>query len=83
MGWTGLLVPEQDGGMGMSLGDMAIVLQEMGSAAHLGPFFACAVSSVLALRECDSGDLRDELLSGIAAKPPIAADATSPDPAYA
>lgn len=67
MGWTGLLVPEQNGGMGMSLGDMAIVLQEMGSAAHLGPFFACAVSSVLVLRECDSGDLRDELLSGIAA----------------
>lgn len=54
MGWTGLLVPEAYGGMGMKLGDMAIILQEMGRSAYQGPFCTTAVASVLAIAESDN-----------------------------
>ncbi|MGH7819645.1 MAG: acyl-CoA dehydrogenase family protein, partial [Candidatus Binatia bacterium] len=38
MGWTGLLVPESFGGLGLGILDMAILLCEFGRAAAPGPF---------------------------------------------
>jgi alkylation response protein AidB-like acyl-CoA dehydrogenase len=40
LGWMGLLVPEKDGGLGLSTMDLALVLEEMGRAAAPGPFLA-------------------------------------------
>src|SRR5262249_50396506 len=38
LGWMGLLVPEADGGLGLSTLDLALVLEELGRAAAPGPF---------------------------------------------
>lgn len=65
MAWQGILVPEDHGGMGLTLAEMSIVLQELGRAAYQGPFFTTAVSSVLAINRCDNEDRKQELLNGI------------------
>ena len=38
-GWTGMLIPEQYGGFGMGMVEMAVTLEEMGRALLPGPFF--------------------------------------------
>ena len=43
MGWTGLLVPEAHGGLGLGMLDMAVVLEEIGRAVVPGPFLFSAV----------------------------------------
>ncbi len=65
MVWQGILVPENYGGMGLTLAEMSTVLQELGRAAYQGPFFTTAVSSVLAINQCDNENRKQELLSGI------------------
>jgi alkylation response protein AidB-like acyl-CoA dehydrogenase len=65
MGWTGILVPEKYGGMGMRLGDMAIVMQEMARTAYQGPFCTAAVSSVLAIAESDNESFKETVFPQI------------------
>ena len=48
-GWTGLLIPEAYGGLGLSMLDMALLLEEMGRAVVPGPFMFSSVLVVLAL----------------------------------
>jgi alkylation response protein AidB-like acyl-CoA dehydrogenase len=38
-GWTGMIIPEQYGGFGMGMVEMAATLEEMGRALLPGPFF--------------------------------------------
>ena len=46
LGWTGLIVPEEFGGLGGSMLDMAVLLEECGYAALPGPLlFSCAVAT--------------------------------------
>jgi alkylation response protein AidB-like acyl-CoA dehydrogenase len=40
VGWPGLLVPEEHGGLGLGLVDMDVVLEEMGRLPFPGPFFS-------------------------------------------
>ncbi len=49
LGWVGLLVPEDLGGQGSGFLEMAVLLEETGSALLPGPFFATAVLGVTAL----------------------------------
>ncbi len=49
MGWTGLLVPEAHGGLGLGMLDMAVVLEEIGRVVVPGPFLFSAVLTTLAL----------------------------------
>ncbi len=46
LGLTGILVPEEHGGLGMGMVDMGVVLEEMGRAVHPGPFLPSAVGAV-------------------------------------
>jgi len=39
-GWTGLLIPEEYGGYGMGMVEMAVVLEEMGRALLPGPYLS-------------------------------------------
>jgi alkylation response protein AidB-like acyl-CoA dehydrogenase len=39
-GWTGIIVPEEHGGMGLGLVEMAVAAEEMGRALLPGPFFS-------------------------------------------
>jgi alkylation response protein AidB-like acyl-CoA dehydrogenase len=46
-GWTGLLIPEEYGGMGAELLDLAVVCEEMGNACLPGAFQATLFSTAL------------------------------------
>ena len=50
LGWTGLLVPESAGGLGLGLVDAVVVQEEMGRALFPGPFFSSAILATLAAR---------------------------------
>ncbi|HXR37382.1 MAG TPA: acyl-CoA dehydrogenase family protein, partial [Candidatus Binataceae bacterium] len=38
LGWTGMIVPEEFGGLGLGMLDLAVLLEECGYAALPGPF---------------------------------------------
>ena len=68
LGVTGLLVPEDHGGAGMGLVDMAVVLEELGRGLYPGPFASSAVGAaslvVLAGSPREHGFLLPGLASG-------------------
>lgn len=64
MGWTGLLIAEEHGGLGLGLVDMAVVMEEMGRLPFPGPFFSSAVFATLAAQRLGSTDLLAALASG-------------------
>ena len=64
LGWPGLLVPESNGGLGLGLVDMAVVLEEMGRLPFPGPFFSSAVFATLAARRLEEPDLLAQLATG-------------------
>src|SRR5581483_2709050 len=49
LGWLGLPFPEEQGGAGLGLVELALVLDEMGRAAYPGPYFATVVLGGLGL----------------------------------
>jgi alkylation response protein AidB-like acyl-CoA dehydrogenase len=66
LGVTGLLVPEQYGGAGMGMVDMAPVLEELGRAVHPGPFLSSAVGAVSAIALAGSAEDHARLLPDLA-----------------
>jgi alkylation response protein AidB-like acyl-CoA dehydrogenase len=67
LGWLGLIYPEPDGGMGLGLVDLTVVLEEMGRAVMPGPFFSTVLLGGLAIREAGSDAQRQAWLPRIAA----------------
>ncbi|HSP09907.1 MAG TPA: acyl-CoA dehydrogenase [Candidatus Dormibacteraeota bacterium] len=65
LGWTGLGIPEQYGGVGSFL-DLVVVLEEAGRALLPGPFFATMGLAVPALIEAGSEAQKKEGLGAIA-----------------
>lgn len=66
LGSTGLLVPPEYGGAGMTMVEAGIVAEELGAALHPGPWLSSAVAAVRALTRLVSNDRAAELLTGIA-----------------
>ena len=66
LGWLGLPFPEQYGGAGLGLVELAIVLEEMGRAAYPGPFFASVVLGGLTILFGGSDAQKEKWLSAIA-----------------
>ena len=66
LGWLGVLVPEEYGGMGLKLADMAIVAQGLARALVPEPLTATAVMAARVLADSGNGALKDKLLSGLA-----------------
>ena len=64
MGWPGLLVPEEHGGIGLGLVDMVVVMEEMGRLPLPGPFFSSSVLATLAARRLGADELLAPLASG-------------------
>ncbi len=64
LGWVGLLVPEAQGGAGMGLLEMMVVLEEMGRLPLPGPFYSSAVQATLAARALGLDDRLGSLASG-------------------
>ncbi len=71
MGFTGIMVPEAHGGMGMGHVEAGIVLEEIGRNLTPSPFLTTAVAAVEALKA--SGRLSEEWLPKIASGAAIVA----------
>ncbi|NQV57990.1 MAG: acyl-CoA/acyl-ACP dehydrogenase [Rhodospirillales bacterium] len=63
-GWLAVLVPEEMGGLGMSMTDLALILEEAGKALLPGPLAAAAASANI-LAEGPDAAARQELIAGI------------------
>src|SRR5947209_17491648 len=66
LGWTGLGIPEEYGGVGTFL-DLVVVLEEAGRALLPGPFFTTMGLAVPTLLEAGGEAHKKEVLSAIAA----------------
>ncbi len=65
LGWLGVLVPEQHGGMGLKLADMAIVAQGLARALVPEPLTAVAVLAARVLADSNNEALKAKLLGGL------------------
>src|SRR5262245_62943596 len=65
MGWTGLGIPEEYGGVGTFL-DLVVVLEEAGRALLPGPFFSTMGLAVPALLEAGTETQKKAVLGAIA-----------------
>jgi alkylation response protein AidB-like acyl-CoA dehydrogenase len=73
LGTTGLLVPPEYGGAGMTMVEAGIVAEELGAALHPGPWLSSAVAAPRALAGLGAGVEAAELFTGIADGTTIAA----------
>jgi alkylation response protein AidB-like acyl-CoA dehydrogenase len=65
LGWTGLAVPEEWGGQGLGIVDLAVLFEEMGYALAPSPLFSNTIVA-LALSLCGSDDQRERFLRPLA-----------------
>jgi len=66
LGWLGIAVPEQYGGMGLSFFDLALLLEEQGRALMPGPFFSTTVLGAMSILEAGSDAQKAQYLPRIA-----------------
>lgn len=67
LGWHAVLVPEEYGGIGLSILEMAVLAMEFGAAVCPGPFFASSIFSTLLLLDAKDERWQSTLLPGMAA----------------
>jgi alkylation response protein AidB-like acyl-CoA dehydrogenase len=65
LGWTGLAVPEQWGGQGLGIVDLAVLFEEMGYALAPSPLFSNTIVA-LALSLCGTDEQRERWLRPLA-----------------
>lgn len=65
LGVLGLSVPEADGGVGGTLVDQAVAIEELGARLACGPFFGTVYLAIPALVAVEPGAARDELLGDL------------------
>jgi alkylation response protein AidB-like acyl-CoA dehydrogenase len=66
LGWPGLALPEEWGGQGLGIVDLAVLFEEMGYALAPSPLLSNTVAG-LALALCGSDDQRERFLRPLAA----------------
>ena len=66
IGWLGMIVPEEYGGIGSSLTDAAVVFEQLGAGPLSGPFFSSGVLGASIVLEAASGAQKRELLPRVA-----------------
>jgi len=64
LGWLGLHIPEEYGGEGAGLPELAVVLEELGRVVAPGPFLPTVLASAI-VAEAGSDEQRRELLPGL------------------
>ena len=65
LGVLGLSVPEADGGVGGTLVDQAVAVEELGASLACGPVFGTVFLSIPALVAASAGEARDSLLADL------------------
>ena len=68
LGWTGVLVPEECGGLGLGVVDAVIVQEEMGRSVFPGPYFSSAILATLAATALGLNDRLAALADGTRAR---------------
>jgi len=66
LGWMGLILPEEYGGAGLGLIDLAVLFEECGRAAMPGPLFATTALGALTLLDFGDDRQKKSLLPGVA-----------------
>lgn len=66
LGWLGLTIPEEYGGLGGSLVDLAILFEELGKTALPSPFFCTILLGAFPILDGGSEEQKRRLLPGIA-----------------
>ncbi|MCV7088617.1 acyl-CoA dehydrogenase family protein [Mycobacterium interjectum] len=66
LGVTGLLVPEEHGGAGMTMVEAGVVAEELGAALHPGPWLSTAVAAARTLTRLRGDASAATILAGIA-----------------
>ncbi|HSW12467.1 MAG TPA: acyl-CoA dehydrogenase [Solimonas sp.] len=66
LGWCGLPVPEDCGGLGLGPIEMSLVLEQMGRRLLCAPFFSTICLAANLLNECATADARRRFLGAIA-----------------
>jgi len=61
-GWVGLALPEAHGGLGMGMGALGVLVEELGAGLVPEPLVAAAVLGAGALARGDNADLQADLL---------------------
>src|SRR3954447_9530165 len=64
LGWPALLVPEAQGGLGLGLVDLVVVMEEMGRVPFPGPYFSSSVFATLAAKHLELDAQLASLASG-------------------
>ena len=67
LGWMGILIPEEYGGIGGSFLDLVVVLEEMGKSLMPGPFFATVLLGSTAVIVGGSDEQKSRLLPKVCA----------------
>ncbi|MFN7994433.1 MAG: acyl-CoA dehydrogenase family protein [Bryobacteraceae bacterium] len=64
-GWTGIIFPEEYGGLGLGMVDMAVALEEMGRALLPGPYFSTVLLAGAAIESAGNAAQKKRYLSRI------------------
>lgn len=80
LGWLGLGVPGEHGGLGGSLIDLAVIVEEMGYAAYASPFITSSVVAARLLSRHGAREQRASLLPRIADGSSVATVAIAEEP---
>lgn len=79
LGWTGLMLPEDQGGAGLSIVELCIVLEELGRSLPPIPFLSTAIAACALLEHGDAAQ-RDRWLPRLASGEAIGAFAAESAP---
>ena len=66
LGWMGMVIPEENGGMGMTFQDLTILMEQMGKNILPGPFLTTVVMGAIPIMEAGSEEQKKEYLPKIA-----------------
>jgi alkylation response protein AidB-like acyl-CoA dehydrogenase len=66
LGWFGILVPQAQGGLGLGLAELAVVVQALGKGLLAEPIVAATVLAGRVLARAPQSAIRDQLLSALA-----------------
>lgn len=66
MGWLGIVIPEEYGGVGYPMTSAGILFEALGSAPLPGPYFSSGVLGGLVIREAGTEEQKQDLLPQVA-----------------
>lgn len=66
LGWMGIMIPEEYGGLGLTFLDLALIMEEMGRFAVPIPFFSTVILGAEPIKLAGSNAMKEEILSKIA-----------------